>query len=66
MGEFVDDHVASVTHGGRALQGVVPRQDDLPLRPRLAGQCMALLMLHGTVVLAALHQKGSRVHQHLA
>ena len=36
----MDDHVATIVGNGGSLQRVLPRQNHLPLRPRLARQCL--------------------------
>ena len=57
----------AVVGGRRALQGVVPRQNHLPLRPRFTQQSLALCLLHTpTMGVYTVHHKRRRVHQNLA
>jgi hypothetical protein len=44
--EFVQHHVAPIFGIRRAVDHVIPREHDLPERPRLARECLAMFLQH--------------------
>ena len=64
--ELVDDDVSAVVNGVGAVDDVVPRQDDLPLRPGFAGEDLAMLLQHtGAIRLHAIDDEGAGIDQDL-
>jgi len=66
VGKLVNNYVAAIVGVCRALQHVLPREDHLPLRPRLSRQHSLPCVVHACRIgLAAFHHKRRRVQKYL-